>query len=266
VLLRAAGSYQASTFSPDASIFAACTKSNLVIWRYASGQYIQWREFQKIPGSLQFSPTSSSILSCTGTTLRVLNLDYSTGAVAVESTTTVYSWCYDAFSLHGTFIATAYPGGNTITITNLNPQNPYPSQFIEIDLEISAMVLTGNVLLVAGSGKIVVWLLTEEGMVDGIVGNTRADYNDSLWEITPKAPYVSWADGDGKLGFQVEDEIAFIYLHGYTIHVYHTGTGEILDQNKDPKNYNQYQFYEESGRDDCNLYHHEIYKQQRPLE
>jgi hypothetical protein len=98
-----------------------------------------------------------------------------------------HNQCHDAFSPHGTFIATAYFWGNTITITNLHSQNPFPSQFIDTDLEISAMVLTGNVLLVKGSDKIVAWLLTEEGVVDGIFGNTRADCNDSLWEISPKA-------------------------------------------------------------------------------
>jgi hypothetical protein len=170
----------------------ASTRNNLLVWRYASGQYTQWREFQQAPGPLQFSPTSSSILSRAGALLRVLNLDPSSAAPAVESTTSVHSQCYDAFSPHGTFVATAYHGGNTITITNLNPQIPFPSQFIETDLEISAIFLTGNVLLVTGSGKIVAWLLTEEGVVDGIIGNTRADHNDSLWEISPEAPMVRW--------------------------------------------------------------------------
>jgi hypothetical protein len=93
----------------------------------------------------------------------------------------------DAFSPNGAYIATAYQGESTITITNLHSPYPSPSQFIDTDLEILAMVLTGNVLLVKGADKFVAWLLTEEGVVDGIIGNTRADCNDSLWEISIQA-------------------------------------------------------------------------------
>ena len=268
VLLRATGSYQHPSFSPDASVFAASTRSNLFIWRYDSGQYTQWKEFQQTPGPLQFSPASLSLLSRAGALLRVLSLDHSSSAaVAVESTVSVHSQCYDAFSPDGTFVATAYHGGNTVTITNLNPQNPYPSQFIETELEISAIVLTGNVLLVTGSEKIVAWLLTGEGVVDGIVGNTRADYNDSLWDISPKALLTHQHDSDGKLEFSVKDEIAVIYMHGFAIHAYNTGTGEILELNEVSKSLGstQYSFHHQPGRDDCNHYHLDMCKHQGPL-
>ena len=266
VLLKATGSYQHFSFSSDAGIFAASTRSDLHIWGYSSGKYTLQREFKQTPGSLQFSPTSSSILSRAGALLRVLSLDQSQTALAVESSTSVHKQCYDAFSPHGTFVATAYPGGNTITITNLNSQNPFPSQFIETELEISAIVLTGNVLLAASSEKIVAWLLTEEGVVDGIVGNTRADCNDSLWEITPKAPAAARNLRGAELGFSVKDETANIYMHGFVIHSYHTGTGEILGQDEIPQHrgITRYQFHRQPGKDDSNRYQRDVCKRQRP--
>ena len=272
VLLQATGSYWFPSFSPDANIVAASTRDHLLIWKYTSGKYIKWREFQQTLSPLQFSPTSSSILSHAGPLLHVLNLDQSPTASAVESTITVHSQYLDAFSPHGTFIVTGHPGGSTMTITNLNPQNPFPSQFIDTDLEISSMVLTGNVLLVTGSGKVVAWLLTEEGVVDGMFGNTRADHNDSLWEISPKAPIARWHDDDdnddGCLEFSIQDEIAVIYMHRFVIHAYHTGTGEIISSAKVPKNLGRtrYRFHKKYGRDDCNLYHHSLCKHQRSPE
>jgi hypothetical protein len=64
-------------------------------------------------------------------------------------------------------------------------------------LEISEIVLTGNVLLVKGSDTVAAWLLTEEGAVDGISGNRRADRNDSLWDMLSRnttLQYISSQD------------------------------------------------------------------------
>ena len=42
------------------------------------------------------------------------------------------------------------------------------------------MGLTGNVLLVVGSEIVVAWLLTKEGIVNGVSGNRRAGRGDSI--------------------------------------------------------------------------------------
>ena len=267
VLLRTTVSYKYCSFSLDGDFFAASAGGHLHIWRYTSGQYIQWKECPQFPGRAHFSPTSSSILNHTGAFLRILNLD-SSAAPTMESTPTVHNQFYDAFSPHGTFIVTACPGGSTITITNLNPQNPFPSQFIDTNLEISAMVLTGNVLLVTGSERMVAWLLTDKGAVDGILGNTRADHNDSLWDIIPKAPFNCFHESDGRLGFSVIDEIAVIYMHGYNIHTYHTRTGEILEPNQSSQYFGNtvYRFHHPQRRDDWSHYSHDLCKNQRPPE
>ena len=264
VLLRTtASSFKGYCFSPDGGIFVISAKDQLLIWRYTSGQYTQWKSFQPIPGLLQFSPTSSSIFSHSGALLHVLNLDSS-----VEGSTVATQSCYhDAFSPQGTFIATAHPGWSTITITNLCPQNPSPSQFIDTELEISNMVLTGNVLLVIGSGRIVAWLLTDEGVVDGIYGNTRADRNDCLWDILPKAPITQFHESDGRLEFSVEDKIAVIYMHGFNIHAYHTETGETIEPTEAAQYFTptRYRFHHPQGKDDCDRYHHDLYKHQISL-
>ena len=272
VLLRETGSYLHPSFSPDASLFtAASTRDHLSIWRYSSGQYTKWREFQQTPGPLQFSPSSSSILNCVGTSLCILHLDYSPAALTMGSIVTAHGQLHDAFSPHGTFIATAYHGESTITLTNLNLQTPSPSQFIDTELEISAMVITGKVLLVKGSDKLVAWLLTEDGVVDGIVGNTRADHNDSLWEISPEAFAVrlqrlfrrGGGGNNGHLEFSVEDEIVAIKMSGYVIHSYHMETGEIIRPTGASQylGHTWYQF-DNQQQNGCNLYHHDLCKNQ----
>ena len=272
VLLQEAGHYWHFNFSPDGSLFAAFTGDHLPVWIYDSGHYIRWREFRQTPTQLQFSPTSSSILGCAGTLLRVLHLDHSPGTPAMEPVIASRGRPQDAFSPDGTHIATACSGESTITITSLLSQNPSPSQFIDTDLEISAMVLTGKVLLVKGPDTVVAWLLTEEGVVDGIFGNTRADRNDSLWDISLRAHAARWArllgrgggDDNGHPEFSVEDEIAAIKLNGYVIRVYHTETGEILESAGAPRRLRStwYRFHNRQ-QDECDLYHRSLCKQHR---
>lgn len=134
------------------------------------------------------------------------------------------------------------------------------------------MVLTGKVLLVKGPDTVVAWLLTEEGVVDGIFGNTRADRNDSLWDISLRAHAARWArllgrgggDDNGHLEFSVEDEIAAIKLNGYVIRVYHTETGEILESAGAPRRLRStwYRFHNRQ-QDECDLYHRSLCKQHR---
>ena len=273
VLLQETGYHSHHTFSPDGHSFAAFTKGCLIVWKYTSGHYTQWREFQQASATLQFSLTSSSILGYAGTFLHVLHLDYSPPALSMRSVTTTHGQPLDAFSPYGTYIATAHCQESTVMITNLCSQNPSPSQFIDTDLEISAMVLTGSVLLVKGSDRIIAWLLTEEGVVDGIFGNTRADCNDSLWEVSTQAFTTGWArllgqggsndDNDGYLDFVVEDKIAAIRHSGHVLRAYHTGTGEILKSDEAPL-HTGYHFHN-PHQDECNLYHHNPHKYCEPL-
>jgi len=270
VLLKQAGSYQYHSFSPNADFFAAFTGDHLSIWRYTSGHYIQWKEFQQTPAPLQFSPTSSSILGHAGVHLHMLHLDYSSAALAIKSVITTHNQPMDAFAPDSTYIATAYHGESTITITNLKSQNPFPTQFIDTDLEISAMILTGNILLVKSSDVIVAWLLTMDGMVDGIIGNTRADRNDSLWDMSLQNLSARWRRLFGQQNrnydiqeFSVGDEAVSIRFGGFIIRTYHIRTGEILNPTEMPQSHRQtwYKFHNKQ-QDECNLYHCDLFKHQ----
>ena len=274
VLLHEPGFYHYVNFSPDGNLVAAFTGDHLLVWRYAPGCYTRWREFQQTPTSLQFSPTSSSILGRADALLHVLHLDHSPTNLTAKSVAAAHGIPRDAYSPHGAYIATTRRGESAITITNLRSQHPTPSQFIDTDLEISAMVLTGNVLLVKDSNTIVAWLLTEEGVVVGLFDRKRASRNDSLWEAPFRAHTSFWAkllqregggdDGDDALEFSVEGEIASVGHNGDSIRVYHTITGEILGLDEAPLN-TGYRF-DGPRRDDCDIYRRDLRKQHGPLE
>ena len=100
-------------------------------------------------------------------------------------------------------------------------------------MDIKWLILTGNVLLVGGSGETVAWLLTEEGLVDGVVGDRRVGRGDSIWTTPKPHPWVP----------QVQGQIAAIMLDGNTLHVYHTETGEVLDPTQAPPRYSTRKFY-----------------------
>ena len=273
VLLQETGTHRNLSFSLDGGVFSAFVGDRLQIWRFNSGQYTRWREFRQTPMSLQFSPTLSSVLGRSGPLLHVLHLDYSPDALAMESVVTTHNRPLDAFSPYGTYIATAHRRESAITITNLHSQNPSPSQLIDTDLEVSAIVLTGNVLLVKGPDTVVAWLLTEEGVVDGVYGGRTADQNDSLWDVSFRSHASFWAkliqkegEGDGDdnvLEFSVEGELAAIRYNGHAIRVYHTRTGEVLSLDEEPRG-TGYRFHG-PRQDECNLYHRDLRKPHGPL-
>jgi len=271
-LLQETGRHRNLGFSPDGSVFSAFAGDRLHIWRFTSGRYTRWREFRQTPMSLQFSPTLSSILGRSGPLLHVLHLDCSPVALATESVVTTHNRPLDAFSPYGTHIATVHHRESTVTIVNLNSQNPSPSQSIDTDLEVSAMVLTGNVLLVKGPDTVVAWLLTEEGVVDGVYGGRTADRNDSLWDVSFRSHASFWArlvqqeggdnDDDNVLEFSVEGEVAAIRYNGHAIRVYHTRTGEVLKLDEEPRG-TGYRF-NGPRQDECDLYHRDLRKPHGP--
>jgi hypothetical protein len=271
VLLQETGAHYRHEFSPNGTSFAAFTGDHLLIWRYTSGRYTRWRELRQTPTWLQFSPTSLSILIYIGPLLHVSHLD-SPASITVGSVVETRSRLLDAFPPDGTYIATAHRGESAVTITNLNSQHLSPSQFIDTNLKISTMALTGNVLLVMSRDTVVAWLLTEKGVVDGTSDNTRAGRSDSLWMITfpqpllPRQlqqPWGNYADND--LAFSVEGETAAIRFGGSIVRVYHTRTGEILNSESDglPQR-TEYRFYPFRG--ECELYHRYLLKHHGSLE
>ena len=222
-LLEGKEQIASSCFSIDGSFFAAgmqmdsCTK----IWKYTSGHYTpcrtllpQWASDNDY-SPLHFSPTLSSILGSFSNhhILQVWHLD-PTLTITHPSDPIRFATPHCC----ATYVVTYCQYNTVITSTNLLSQTP--PHFIDTDIEIEKLALTGNVLLVFGSGIIAAWRLTEEGVVDGVFENKRASFGDSIWTI-PQSGYRR---------FLFTDYIGFIEQGGTIVHVYHTETGEVLDR------------------------------------
>ena len=211
-------------FSSDGSLFAVSSLGGVHIWKYTSDCYTTWRKFAPQRSSTtsrispQFSPASSSILGCPTGALQVWHLDGPAVVVYPDSRTplAVLSRC-------GTYTATCRRGDSTVTITNLLSQTP--SRFINTDMEIDALALTGNVLFVWDGTDLVAWRLTEEGIVDGDFVDKMAGRSDSIWTVPTHDPM-----------FSIEDQTVIIKEGegNIVLHIYHTGTGEVLDQAQVP--------------------------------
>jgi len=218
--LRQKGRFLTHCFSSDGSLFAASQKSAVHIWKYDSGHYVpQWEFWCQGPlnSPLRFSPTLSSILGHSKDILQVWRLH------GPSTTSETYRQQCVELSRSGTRVATAYKQESTITITDLLAQTP--PQFIDTDLRIEGLALTGNVLLVASSGEFVAWLLTEEGLVDGDIGDRRVGRSDRIWTI-PQSSRL--------LMFRVEGQVGAIMSNGVVSHVYHTETGDVLHPTQAP--------------------------------
>ena len=216
-LLQETGSFSSPCFSPRGSFFAASKENGVIIWEDTRGRYTLWREFrcQSRSNSLQFSPNTSSIVGHSGNILQVWRLD------DLSATPRTRRQQYAGISRSGNHIATANKLETTVTFINIHSRTP--SQFIDTCVGIEGLVLTGNVLLVVGSGRVVAWPLTEDGLVDGVFGNGRASQSDSIWTVSlPQWRSELW-------NFLVEGRVGVIRPDGNALFIYDTDTGEILD-------------------------------------
>ena len=206
-------------FSSDGSLFATSSSRGIYIWKYTSGHYAMWRKFTPQRSSItfytppQFSPASSSILGCPTGALQVWHLDSPPVITNSNSHTllTVLSRC-------GTYMAACHRGDSTITITNL--LSPTPPQFIDTDMGVDVLALTGDVLFVWDGNELVGWWLAKKGIADGTFLNKRANRSDSIWTIAAHDPIFMVTDQTVIIKEGEGDDV---------LHVYHTGTGEVLD-------------------------------------
>ena len=228
-LLKVTKTFREHHFSSDGSLFTACSSSSIQVWKYTSGYYNLWKKlpFQDSSSwsisSLQFSPTLSSIVGHPKGILQVWHLDNTPNVTHSNSHRPL-----TVISCYGTYMASCYEGSSTINITNLHSQTP--SQFIDIDMEIEVLALVGNVLSVLGCGRITAWLLTKEGVVDGIFGNRRAGHGDTIWTIP--VPSSLEASVEGQIVIISEDHY---YQVGPVCFAYHMETGEVLESTQVPK-------------------------------
>jgi len=221
-LLRMGGYFVSQCFSPDGSLFAASQDNTVCVWKYDSGHYAPCGKFEcrgLYDPPLQLSPTLPSILGHSEDILQVLRLH------ELPTTPETHPRRCVGLSRSGTPAATAHRMESAVTTTDILAQTP--PQFIDTHVAIEILFLAGNVLLVVGSGQVVAWLLTEEGLVDGVIGDRRVGHGDSIWTIWFRSEYT----------FQVEGQVGAIRIDGDALHVYHTGTGEVLHPTQEPRGF-----------------------------
>jgi len=118
-----------------------------------------------------------------------------------------------------------------IKIINLL-SHTHSTNYVFADTMIEGFALTGNVLLVAGSGKLVAWLLPEDELVSGSSGAGRVDPKNIIWTISmPPRGRGSWK-------FFVEGHIGVIGRDGNVLRVYQTETGKVLRHTQAPRRFN----------------------------
>ena len=248
--LREKGHFSSHCFSSDGSLFAASQVNIVFVWKYDSGHYTLCgkSEVQGLHNPpLQLSPTpSSSILGHSKDTLRVLRLHQLPTALETHRQP------YVELSRSGTRFATAHKNEKIVTTTDILAQTP--CQVIHTGVTIEKLFLTGNILLVVGSGEAVAWLLTEEGLVVGVTGEV-VGYGDKFW--TEPCSSGSGVQVKGKIGV-----IGNAYID--KTHLYCTDTGERLDPRKRPRNVLDVTNIFHSGRD--HLHFHGLSQCNAPLE
>ena len=228
-LLQEQGHFHSPLFSSDGSFFVASSDKDVHIWKYTSGDYIRWRELrcQDRINPHQFSPIPSSILSYSKNVLRVWRLQ------DLPINTKPLAQQYAALSRSGGRIATAYQSGTNITIRD--PHSPFPSQLIDTGVCIEGFLFTTNVLLVLGSGQVVAWLLTEEGLANGADDDISPNYDDRIWAIPLTSPNRGGNNRaaplplpEPKLALHVEGQTGVIEHCKIGLSLYHTSTGQVL--------------------------------------
>ncbi|KAF9649815.1 hypothetical protein BDM02DRAFT_3186027 [Thelephora ganbajun] len=181
-LLVKKGHSSPSCFSSDGGLLADDGVEGVRVWKYTSDGYAKWREFST-PRSiedLRFSPTSSSLSSCTDGVLKLWRLDGPPidGRHDSYGQLVIVSHC-------GGYIVAGHRLDNAVTVTNLLSQTP--PCVVDTGMKIDSLTLTGNVLLVLGHETIAAWRLTGEGMVDGVLPGGRAGRGNAIWTIPTRS-------------------------------------------------------------------------------
>ncbi|KAF9784547.1 hypothetical protein BJ322DRAFT_851719 [Thelephora terrestris] len=221
------GLYTFHCFSSDGTLFAAATTYDIRVWRLRKDRgtrsSVIWKRFY-CPGPtlfLQFSPTQFSILG------HVKGIFH--GWRLHDRPTPTTDRLFHAGLPHSrNYVAVAYKSESTVTIINLRSRAP--SRLIETGVEIEALVVTGNVLLVLGWQKVVGWLLTEEGLVGGVSDGRNAGPGDSIWAVSlSHSEYAPIFKVEGQVGMIAPDRDSPRYF------IYHTETGKVLPPDQVPQ-------------------------------
>ena len=183
-------SYVSSAVSSDGNHLVPFAANLTRVWKY-SDSYVLWgirlsKPTYVLLGELQFwvdpkkfsstqlAPTSSSVLSYHDDLLLLQDLH---NLPSVPEATAIVQ----RISSAGNLAVTAHLSRGTVTIIDLRMQAP--SQLIDTGMKILGFAITGNVLMVMGSRRVVAWLLTEGGAGDGVLERSRSGYSDSIWTV-----------------------------------------------------------------------------------
>ena len=237
--------------SSDGSHLATSLRIGFSIWKYTSGSFVLFGEYSlsHLPDfdwtqiHLEFSPNSTSILSLHRRILQVWRLDTPPATLKARRQ-------HAAISRSGRHVATARESQTTVTIIDLHSQ--VPLQRIDTGEQIEGLAITGNVLLVAISEKVVGWLLTEEGRVSNVAENKMADQGNSIWTaILPILPLRR----PKPLCFAAKGGVGFVGPEYGTLFIYDTETGDDLGLTYQPQSFGLpwFSFY---GTADCREYHY----------
>ena len=211
-------------FSADGSHCACFRKNGLHVFRCTSGHYTLLSKYllkHQHKTCLQFSPTSSSILSQHNGILQVRRLIDLPIASEIRDQ-------YTVVSRSGRSIATAHRpvDGSKATISIIDLHSRASPQFIDTCFYVTKLAITGNVLVAMGHGRAAGWLLTEEGKLDGVFDNRRAGDSDSKWALASRTDHLWNVEVEGKVGV-----IRKYDLRGkcYKSLFYHIETGDVFN-------------------------------------
>ena len=232
-LLQADGYFFSQCFSSDGGLFGSFRGSFVNIWKKNwRGHYYLHQVFECLGWtnpSLHFSPDYLSILGSSGSVLQVWRVH----DVSITSYPNHSHGMFGGILCSGNHIATAKKLGTTVTVVDSHSRTT--SQEIYTGTGVDALVLTGNVLLVVTQAKAAAWLLTDEGLVDGVPSWRTANLRDSIWTI-PVPSYNVVLRVEGQVGvIEVGSQVGEV--DRISSFVYHTGTGKSLPCESIPQHF-----------------------------
>ena len=227
-LLRKAGRFFSHCYSADGSLFAASEENGVQIWKCSTEDYPSWkprleryspwkifRPQDCVNSSLQFLPTSSSLLVHSRSILQVWRLD----DLPVEPSVSRTELQYSQLAGSSNYLMVYHPGKGIISTVDVHSKSP--RQTIDPDVMVDALVVINNVLLVKGGGEVIAWLLTEEGCVDGVTPGLAGN-QDKIWDLGP--PHLLLGD----LTCKVEGQVGVIECGVRAPLVFDTKSGQIF--------------------------------------
>jgi len=151
-------------FSPDGS-FLACEilDHNIHIWKNTPTGYVPWSTLQLRSqfDDFSFSPTTISVLTWGQKGIQVLHPESSVSSPSHNEIKPLYRGYLMACSVDGARMVIAQRDGSVVTV--INPHLGTMIQSIHVGVEIQAIGIVDDTILVAGGHRLTCWNLGVEG-------------------------------------------------------------------------------------------------------